>query len=150
MKPKIYELRTKGNSKNGKTYEYAQKWFFPKESIGDLIILIGAENVCLLLKYFSGCKMYIPTAKSIKRKIVEACMINEAGRLLREGKSRQDTVNELMENFKAQWTRKALENKLSKAFGKNREDVLQKAKRECLLSEVARYRDVFKAFGMID
>jgi hypothetical protein len=148
---KVYKLRTKGNGKSGKVYTYEQKWCFPKESIGDLIILIGAENVCLLLKYFSGCKMYVPTARSIKRKIIEACIANESGRMLREGKTRQETVDVLLETFAGRLSRKGLENKLVDWFGKEgREDPLKRARRECLLDEVARHRDVFRRYGMID
>jgi hypothetical protein len=152
MKCKTYLLRTCGSSKKV-LYEYPQRWVFPKENIADLVILLGAENVCLLLKYFSGTHLYIPGIKSIKRRIVEAAMVSEAERLKKEGKNRQQIINEITENFKGYWTRKALENKLVKVFSKKedvKEESIKTAQRETLLSEVARYREVFRAYGLVE
>lgn len=80
-------------------------------------------------------------------------MINEAERLKREGKGRQQIIDEIAENFKGCWVRKAIENKLVKVFSKKeeaKEESIKTAQRETLLNEIARHREVFKTYGLVE
>ncbi len=135
---------------NGKAYTYEKRFIFPKESLGDLIILLGAEGVLNLLKYFPGTYFYIPKSESVKRQIVEACIREQAEKLHSQGLSRQQIVNRLCTDFPAYWSRKSCEIKLVEWFSKKAaKHVLKRARQACLIDSVAKHREAFKRHGLI-
>lgn len=148
---KIYKLKTKGNGKNGKVYEYEVRTIFLKSCLCDLIQLIGYEATLRLVHFYGQSQIYVPGKKSLQRMITESAVADEAERLMKKEKlSRQKTIDKLMQEGYWNRPRKALENKMSEWFGKEK-DVIREAQRQILLEESSKpqHRILLRDYGVL-
>lgn len=149
MHEKNYDIKTKGTSKN-KLYQYRLRYIFGV-NIEDLIKLIGPVAAVRLLRFYGGTCMYIPTTKTIRKRMMEVIVKKRCMQLLKVNIPRNEIIEQLLSEG-AGYSRNTLKMKMVKWFGEsNNKEVFQfkDALNERLEQMISENYDLFRSYGIL-
>lgn len=151
MKEKVYTIKTRGSSKD-KDYQYVMRCI-SGVNLEDLIALLGPEAAVRLFKFYGGTYMYIPSVKTIRKRINEALVKDRCVKLLKEGKTRKEIIDLL--HRESGYSKNTLKMKMVRWFGESGDEEtakIAKAKdafNDSLVEAASRYYDIFKSYGIL-